>query len=40
LKQRIKSEFNCVELWVGQFSPLMVYATGKGVLGIAFYIES
>jgi DegV family protein with EDD domain len=40
LKQRVSSEFDCVELWVGEFSPLMVYATGKGVLGIAFYVES
>ena len=40
LRDKISSEFNCKELWVGEFSPLMVYATGKGVLGIAFYIES
>lgn len=40
LMQKIKTEFDCVELWMGEFSPLMVYATGKGVLGIAFYIES
>ena len=40
LMKRIKSEFDCAELWMGEFSPLMVYATGKGVLGIAFYIEN
>lgn len=40
LMKRISSEFDCVELWMGEFSPLMVYATGKGVLGIAFYIEN
>lgn len=40
LKQQLESELNCVELWIGQFSPLMVYATGKGVLGIAFYTEN
>ena len=40
LMKIIKSEFDCVELWMGEFSPLMVYATGKGVLGIAFYIEN
>ena len=40
LKQRVSAEFNCVELWVSQFSPLMAYATGRGVIGIAFYIEN
>ncbi len=39
LKQKIQSEFNCTEIWVSVFSPLMVYVTGKYVLGIAFYIE-
>jgi len=37
LKQRISAEFNCVELWLSQFSPIMAYATGSGVIGIAFY---
>lgn len=32
-------DFNCVELWTSEFSPLMVYAAGKYVLGIAFYTE-
>jgi DegV family protein with EDD domain len=36
LKQRISEQLNCVELWVGEFSPLMVYATGKGIIGVAF----
>ena len=39
LKQRIASEFNCSELWVSEFSPLMGYATGRGLLGLAFYVE-
>ena len=39
LKQRISAEFNCVELWLGQFSPIMAYGTGRGVVGIAFYTE-
>ncbi len=39
LRERFLSEFDCKELWTGEFSPLMVYATGKGVLGIAFYID-
>ena len=40
LKQQISKECNCVELWIDQFSPLMVYATGRGVIGIAFYVEN
>ncbi len=37
LKDRISSEFNCAELWVTEFSPVMGYATGTGTLGFAFY---
>ena len=37
LKDRISSEFNCAELWVTEFSPVMGYATGTGTLGLAFY---
>ncbi len=37
LKERISSEFNCAELWISEFSPLMGYACGTGTLGIAFY---
>ena len=37
LKERISSEFNCTELWITEFSPLMGYACGTGALGIAFY---
>jgi len=40
LKERISSEFNCAELWVTEFSPVMGYATGTGTLGLAFYPES
>ncbi|MFC1958223.1 DegV family protein [Chloroflexota bacterium] len=39
LKERIDSEFNCAELWVTEFSPVMGYATGTGTLGFAFYKE-
>jgi DegV family protein with EDD domain len=39
LKQRLSSELNLVEIWISEFSPLMVYGTGKGVLGIGFYVE-
>jgi len=37
LKERVSSEFNCVELWLTEFSPVMGYATGTGTLGFAFY---
>jgi DegV family protein with EDD domain len=37
LKERISSEFNCIEIWVSEFSPILGYATGTGTLGIAFY---
>ncbi len=37
LKEQISSEFNCVELWLTDFSAVMGYATGTGVLAIAFY---
>lgn len=37
LKERISSEFNCTEIWVSEFSPILGYATGTGTLGIAFY---
>ena len=40
LKERISSAFNCVELWLTDFSPVMGYATGTGVLAIAFYTDA
>lgn len=39
LKEIISSAFNCVELWLTDFSPVMGYATGAGVLAIAFYTD-
>jgi len=39
LKERISSEFNCAELWITEFSPVMGYATGTGTVGFAFYTE-
>ncbi len=39
LKQQISSEFNCTELWLTDFSPVMGYATGAGVLAVAFYAD-
>jgi DegV family protein with EDD domain len=40
LKDLIASEFNCGELWITEFSPLMGYAVGTGAVGMAFYRES
>jgi len=39
LRERVASAFNCVELWISEFSPLMGYACGTGTLGLAFYTE-
>jgi DegV family protein with EDD domain len=39
LQERIASEFNCAELFITEFSPVMGYATGTGTLGFAFYSE-
>jgi DegV family protein with EDD domain len=39
LKEKVASEFNCAELWLTEFSPVMGYATGTGTLGFAFYCE-
>ncbi len=39
LKEVIAVEFNCSELWLTEFSPLMGYACGTGTLGVAFYPE-
>ena len=39
LKERVSAEFDCAELWITEFSPVMGYATGTGTLGLAFYKE-
>jgi DegV family protein with EDD domain len=39
LKEQVASEFNCAELWLAEFSPVMGYACGTGTVGIAFYPE-
>ena len=39
LGERVSSEFNCKELWVTEFSPVMGYSCGTGTLGVAFYKE-
>jgi DegV family protein with EDD domain len=39
LKERVTGEFNCVEVWLAEFSPIMGYACGTGTVGVAFYPE-
>ncbi|MFC1931001.1 DegV family protein [Chloroflexota bacterium] len=39
LKERVSAEFNCAELWLSEFSPIMGYACGTGTVGLAFYTE-
>ncbi len=39
LKERVRQEFDCVELWLTEFSPIMGYSAGRGSLGLAFYAE-
>jgi DegV family protein with EDD domain len=37
LKERVAAEFNCIEIWLSEFSPVMGYACGTGTVGVAFY---
>jgi DegV family protein with EDD domain len=39
LRERVAATFNCVELWLAEFSPIMGYACGTGTVGVAFYPE-
>jgi DegV family protein with EDD domain len=39
LRERIAAEFNCAELWIAEFSPVMGYACGTGTVGAAFYTD-
>jgi len=39
LKERVAAMFNCREIWLTEFSPLMGYATGTGTLAISYYVE-
>lgn len=39
LKEQVAAEFNCSELFITEFSPVMGYATGTGTLGLAFYAD-
>lgn len=37
LREKIAAEFNCAELFVTDFTPIMACATGRGTLVLAFY---
>ena len=39
LSLRIQSDFNCRELFISQFTPVMGLHTGPGLLGVAFYAD-
>jgi len=40
LSQRVQKTFNCTEIIVTEFSPVIGFATGPGSLALAFQIES
>lgn len=40
LRQRVENSFNCTELIVTEFSPVIGFATGPGSLALAFQIEN
>jgi DegV family protein with EDD domain len=40
LRDRVASQFNCTELFITEFTPVMGVHTGPGLLGVAFYGES
>jgi DegV family protein with EDD domain len=40
LKKRITAEFDCAELWLTEFTPVMGAHTGPGLIGVAFYSEA
>lgn len=39
LRQRIADRFDCLELYVTEFTPVMGAHAGPGLLGIAFYVD-
>jgi fatty acid-binding protein DegV len=38
LRERIAGRFQCAELFVTEFTPVMGAHTGPGALGVAFYV--
>lgn len=39
LKERIISEFDCAEIFIQDFTPVMGIHTGPGLLGVSFYAD-
>jgi fatty acid-binding protein DegV len=39
LEERVATDYNCVEIFITDFSPIMGYATGRGTLALAYYEE-
>jgi DegV family protein with EDD domain len=39
LRQRVAERFDCVELYLAEFTPVIGAHTGPGLLGVAFYPE-
>jgi len=37
LREQISSQFDCAELFITEFTPVMGAHTGPGVIGVAFY---
>jgi DegV family protein with EDD domain len=38
-RQRVAERFNCLELFVSEFTPVLGAHSGPGILGVAFYVE-
>jgi DegV family protein with EDD domain len=39
LERKVSASFNCKEIWLTEFSPLMGHAIGTGALGVAYCVE-
>ena len=39
MKDRIYSQFECQEIYITEFTPVMGVHTGPGLIGVAFYGE-
>ena len=39
LRNRISSQFDCAELFITEFTPVMGAHTGPGLVGLAFYSD-
>ena len=39
LAERVQREFNCLEFFISEFTPVMGAHTGPGIIGIAYCLE-